>query len=308
MTKRFVDLSNHNTILSIAAIPSSNLSGVILKATEGTTYQDTQMPVLYDGLSGKIPIGFYHFLTSTSEPKTQAINFWNQIKDKDFQIIPVLDVERKESAPLEHLSEPYAREFIQTFREISGQGVIIYSNRCYIEEYFSLEFRQNNYWWVADYSANEPPTVIGCKVVAWQYTEDDRSYAFTLGNLDVNILLDEENFFIDNQIPYSESTIEYDNSIEILQAELNNQGFKDYNGNILEVDGISGELTLSACPTLSIGAKGNITEWVQCKVECYQDGIFGENTRQAVIEFQENHSLEGDGIVGKNTWRKLLEM
>jgi hypothetical protein len=279
-----------------------------MKATEGTTYQDHQMPIIYDILKSKIPIGFYHFLSVTSEPKTQALNFWNQIKDKEYQIIPVLDVEHNPKAPLEKLSEPYAREFIEAFREISGQDVIIYSNRCYIEEYFSLEFRQNNYWWVADYSANETPQILGCKVVAWQFTEDDRSYSFAISDLDVNELIDEDNFFIENHIPYDEPPDEYSTSIEELQTELNRQGFTDYNGNSLEVDGICGELTLSACPTLSLGAKGGLTEWVQTNINCYPDGIFGENTRQAIIQFQENNSLNGDGIVGKNTWRKLLGM
>jgi peptidoglycan hydrolase-like protein with peptidoglycan-binding domain len=36
------------------------------------------------------------------------------------------------------------------------------------------------------------------------------------------------------------------------------------------------------------------------------DGCFGEQTRQAIIVYQEDRSLDGDGIVGKNTWRKLL--
>jgi len=36
------------------------------------------------------------------------------------------------------------------------------------------------------------------------------------------------------------------------------------------------------------------------------DGIFGEKTRAAVIDFQASRGLSGDGIVGQNTWRKLL--
>lgn len=37
------------------------------------------------------------------------------------------------------------------------------------------------------------------------------------------------------------------------------------------------------------------------------DGIFGENTRQAVEKFQENYDLSVDCIVGPNTWAKLNE-
>ena len=91
-----------------------------------------------------------------------------------------------------------------------------------------------------------------------------------------------------------------------LQAELNAQGFRDSSGNKLVVDGIAGSKTLSACPTLKVGARGNITKLMQQKVETTTDGIFGNGTKQAVINYQRSKGLSADGIVGQNTWRKLL--
>jgi hypothetical protein len=303
MCKKFIDISEHNTILSFGAIPESNLAGVIMKATEGTTYIDHAHEIYYDALNGQIPLGFYHYLTSTSSPQTQAQNFWDRIKDKQYQILPVLDVEQDS---LGDNAENYSEQFISEFFKLSGQNMIIYSGRCYIEEHFSNEFKQNNIWWIADYSANEAPTITGCKVVGWQYTEDCRSYAFTLGNLDVSILEDEEHFFIDKYCPFSDAPRTTVKDIATLQNELIVQGYTDKNGNELIVDGVAGELTLSACPLLKIGAKGNITKWVQTQLEISADGIFGEVTRQAVITYQENMSLDGDGIVGQATWKKLL--
>ena len=37
------------------------------------------------------------------------------------------------------------------------------------------------------------------------------------------------------------------------------------------------------------------------------DGIFGEVTKQAVIDYQRSRGLIADGIVGCNTWRSLQE-
>lgn len=311
MSKKFIDISEHNTILSFQRLLTANLSGVILKATEGTTYIDNACNILFDGIIGQLPIGFYHYLTSTSEPETQAQNFWNKIKDKSFQIIPMLDVEQKS---LCDIAEKYSTRFMEEFFKLSGFKMAIYSSRCYIEDNFSKSFKENNLWWVADYSANDTPHIEGCKIIAWQYTEDCRSYDFNNGELDCNILVDEDSFFIEEiKIPYSDETslvTEYD-SIIILQKELNNQCRTDYNWNELNEDGLVGELTLSACPTLSIGANGNITAWVQNKLsmeKCQVDGYFGVNTKQAVIEFQSNKLLNGDGIVGKKTWSKLLGM
>ena len=94
--------------------------------------------------------------------------------------------------------------------------------------------------------------------------------------------------------------------VRSLQAELNAQGFRDSNGNKLVVDGIAGSKTLSACPTLRIGARGNITKLMQQKIGVAADGIFGNGTKQAVINYQKSKGLVADGIVGRNTWRKLL--
>ena len=92
-----------------------------------------------------------------------------------------------------------------------------------------------------------------------------------------------------------------DDWVRRLQQECNNQGFSNQ-----KVDGIAGVNTLNGCPTLRQGARGNITKLLQEKLGVAADGIFGGNTRAAVIGFQNTHGLSADGIVGKNTWRKLL--
>lgn len=37
------------------------------------------------------------------------------------------------------------------------------------------------------------------------------------------------------------------------------------------------------------------------------DGIFGTNTKEAVIKYQSSRGLRSDGIVGCNTWSSLQE-
>ena len=92
-----------------------------------------------------------------------------------------------------------------------------------------------------------------------------------------------------------------DDWIRRLQQECNAQGFSNQ-----KVDGVAGSKTLAGCPTLKKGASGNITKLLQERLGVTADGIFGGNTRAAVIGFQNTHGLSADGIVGKNTWRKLL--
>ena len=91
-----------------------------------------------------------------------------------------------------------------------------------------------------------------------------------------------------------------------LQRELTTQGFRDYNGAKLVIDGIAGPRTLQACPLVRRGAQGGITKLIQEKVGTRADGIFGYNTETAVKNYQSARGLSADGIVGKNTWTRLL--
>lgn len=100
-----------------------------------------------------------------------------------------------------------------------------------------------------------------------------------------------------------------DDWVARLQTECNKQGFSNQ-----KVDGIPGSNTLKGCPTLKRGAKGNITKLLQEKLVKLGystngvDGIFGSGTYSAVREFQKTRGLSADGIVGQNTWRKLLNL
>lgn len=97
--------------------------------------------------------------------------------------------------------------------------------------------------------------------------------------------------------------------IRDLQTECNKQGFSKQ-----AVDGIAGPNTLAGCPTLRKGAKGNITKIMQQRLvalgysvgKCGADGSFGSGTLSGVKAFQKAMGLTVDGVVGPNTWRKLL--
>jgi hypothetical protein len=120
-----------------------------------------------------------------------------------------------------------------------------------------------------------------------------------------------------------------------LQNKLNRLGFKGKNGLKLSedgiigtesifaikacqsalglsVDGIAGANTLSAInsvlskPLLKVGSMGIVVRFLQSKLGIVVDGIFGNVTRNSVINYQSRNGLIRDGIVGNMTWNKLI--
>ena len=79
------------------------------------------------------------------------------------------------------------------------------------------------------------------------------------------------------------------------------------------VDGIAGKETLSKCPTLKQGSKGEIVKLLQQRlgdfyhigVTCGYDGVFGQGTTNAVAEFQKQKGLSIDGVFGQNSWKAI---
>ena len=73
------------------------------------------------------------------------------------------------------------------------------------------------------------------------------------------------------------------------------------------------ERNLNNYPTLRLNSSGNFVSILQYLLNSYGydlvvDGQFGTRTQNAVINFQRNNNLTQDGIVGRNTWNKLLNI
>ncbi|MDO5498361.1 MAG: peptidoglycan-binding protein [Propionibacteriaceae bacterium] len=82
----------------------------------------------------------------------------------------------------------------------------------------------------------------------------------------------------------------------------------------LRIDGQAGPVTLgslTASPNLQKGSSGLRVQAAQRLLNANGaglsvDGQFGDNTRRAVINFQNAKRLQGDGIIGPKTWSALF--
>lgn len=107
--------------------------------------------------------------------------------------------------------------------------------------------------------------------------------------------------------PAAKPSVKIDDWVRRLQSECNRQRFSNQ-----AEDGIPGRNTLAGCPTCRRGARGGITALLQERLNSLGfncgsvDGKFGDKTYNAVRTFQKSRGLSDDGVVGQNTWRKLL--
>lgn len=309
-----IDIANCDGVIDFKKVKESGIEAIIIKATEGVNFKDSNLETNYKGAKAQgFNLGFYHFMSEKTDPKEQANDFWNAIKDKEFNIFPVMDIETNNmNRSCKEISDRCI-EFLEEFKKLSGYDCIIYTGGYFGRD--NLDDRVKKYkGWIAHYNVPKPMDT-GFKVVGHQYSETGK-----VDGINTNVDLDNftEDIFINSAKKVATKEVVekelYQLSIQgqevaALQRELN----KQFNAGLKE-DGLFGLDTLKACVTVKEGARGNITWLIQQRLlnRGYTslrasgiDGVFGEGTKQAVMNLQKNKGLNVDGIVGKETWKAL---
>lgn len=314
-----IDISMHNGTIDFNKFKENGFDVVIIKATEGVNFIDPNLNKLYEGASKVATnIGFYHFMSEKTSPSQQAIDFWNAIKDKKFNVLPCLDIETNEYKRSGKEVSNRCVEFLEKFEQISGYRCMIYTGGFFGRDI--LDDRVKKYkGWIAHYNVSKPMQT-GFQVVGHQFTETGTALGVK-GKVDLNTFTDEVLIKKDSKIgPLDKSPRKTPkklweqsitgNEVKALQRELN----KQFNSGLV-IDGYFGESTLKACVTVKQGSKGHLTKIIQERLinkgyisllkQGGADGIFGESTVTAIKTLQRNKKLVVDGIVGTNTWKAL---
>lgn len=309
-----------------------------IKASEGTTYQSPLLEQQYNNASKRLNVGFYHFLVGTSLPETQAENFYNQIKDKRNDLIPVLDVEKNFNGLMD-----YILRFIDKFKELSYMPIIIYTYTGFMD---NLDSRLSKYpCWVANYNGGvKPPRsdIWGDNYIGHQYSGNGRIKGID-GDVDLNnftdsilvgfrsmplilpVVVDEQcsseikeckDFVGENcgKLQYMLNAVGYILVCDSDFGQFTYNAVTDYQTKKgLIVDGKAGTNTFNYLEndikqvTCGINyVTPQATRLIQFLLGIKIDGIYGVQTESAVKNYQSQNSLLADGIVGKNTWGKML--
>ncbi|MDR3597434.1 GH25 family lysozyme [Clostridium sp.] len=180
-----IDVSNNEGEINFSEVASDGVEYVYVKATEGATFKDSTMEVFYnDCKSNGLKVGAYHFLVGTSTPEAQAQNFYEKIKNSEWDLVPMMDVETN----FDELSN-YVKRFIATFNKLSPLTLGIYSYTSFISYLAGAEaIIKDMPFWEANYN-NDPWNLSSnffTNRVGHQYTETG-SISGINSNCDVNI-------------------------------------------------------------------------------------------------------------------------
>lgn len=178
-----IDISKHNGNIDFDKVKSSGIDTIIMKATEGGSYIDPMLEENYKQALGKgFNIGFYHFLYELSDPKRQANWFWQNIKDKEFNVIPVLDAERNNNNKFN--KETYTKfclDFLEEFKGLSGIDCILYTYTSFANSLMDNRLKPYKLWEANYYTNNGQrhnrkglTNIWGKDIVGHQYTSTGR--------------------------------------------------------------------------------------------------------------------------------------
>ena len=318
-----IDVYSGDGNINFNKVKDQGIDIVILKATEGVNFIDSAFNSNYTKARNVgLKIGVYHFMSERTDPVQQARDFWNCIKDKKIDLIPILDIETNKKGRSKAAITDRCLEFLKEFKALSGYDAVIYTYTSFARE--NMDSRLSKYkLWIAHYGVNTPGTnPIWNSWVGFQYTDKGRVNGVPgdRGYCDMDEIND--GFLIGKSFkPSKPSSSTSNNSklwereisgeeVKALQHQINVQGY----GNVKE-DGYFGDSTLNACPTVKQGARGQITKLIQQRLlnrgytslnaHGGADGVFGSGTTTAIKNLQRNKGLSVDGIVGKDTWKAL---
>lgn len=181
----FIDISSYQGILNLVAV-SSSIQGVIVKATEGTSYVNPYCDRHYQqAKSANLLRGFYHF-ASSGDPLAEAAFFYRNVMGYLHDGIPVLDWEGNQTVD-------WVNRFVRQFRNLTGIWPWIYANPWRFNQ-GGVEL--NCARWVASYPEVAHPTFAQAaswkcpsadgNVVAWQFCSDGRLSGYN-ANLDCSV-------------------------------------------------------------------------------------------------------------------------
>jgi GH25 family lysozyme M1 (1,4-beta-N-acetylmuramidase) len=266
-------------------------------------------------------VGVYFYATSLSE--AEAINDANRVlgwlsgKTLDFPIAYDLEEASMKSSSRKDLNSKQFNAFADTVRA-KGFIPMLYTGESMFNNYFNKNMITDQLW-IAKYGVNQglnngAPNV-GKTVAIHQYTSAAIPSDFYSAKLDRNQMMISYEELMKKNNTSTNTTVK---PTVPATSYTKKQCVKDIQTLLggLVVDGLCGAKTLAKLPLISKkhNPKHKIVKPLQRYLNALgydcgtADGIAGTKFHNAVVKFQKANGLTADGILGQNSYRKLIGM
>ena len=292
-TYNCIDVSEHNGSIDWIEAKADGVEYALIRCGFGRDYEsqdDKYFDInMQDALDAGVKVGVYFYSYAQSEDAAaseaaQCLRLIDPYRDK--LSLPVFyDVE-------ESNIEDYVEDTIPVFTRIlkdAGYNVGVYATGYWFThclQYVAIDYLWVAYWGNDDGEPHSKPEF--CDI--WQYTSKGSVDGVGSRCVDCDILYNTDMTALiggsDSSDDDKDDDTDEDQGGDIVQVEL----------NVLRKGSTGGQVqTIQALLNGFIGSDLDI------------DGIFGSKTEQAVKDYQDARDLTVDGIVGVQTWTRILK-
>ncbi|MDR3616638.1 MAG: GH25 family lysozyme [Candidatus Obscuribacterales bacterium] len=163
-TSKGIDVSEFDNTIDWTQVQQSGVKFAFIRATDGTTIQDSSFVTNWQGAEqAGIPVGAYHYFSTSSAVQTQIDNFIKETKLVNAGNLPaVLDVE--DPTQFSKLTTAQSVQMIQQWldgvQQATGVQPMLYMSSSFSAEVLGNAPQFNKYQlWVADYTTAAQPVV-----------------------------------------------------------------------------------------------------------------------------------------------------
>lgn len=285
ITYKGVDLSGwQNDLTDGSLLKNGGIDFAILKVTESTNYTNHAFTAHYNMCQKhSIPMGAYVYshAVGTAGGKAEAEFAVKTLNGRKLTLPVYMDIEDEYMLSTGKANIMAAVRAFGAVLKAAGYKVGVYASRSRFGSYIDAEaLRKEGYSiWCAAYNNNGA----GMDCDIWQHTDKGKLAGYS-GNLDFNILYNAALL----KGALTTETAKAAEAVKLVKPELH------------QLKNGSEGTQVESIQTLLINKFG-----ISCG-KSGADGKFGNNTENAVKEFQRRKGLTVDGICGIATWTALL--
>jgi lysozyme len=198
-----IDVSRYQSTIAWEEVKSMRVKNIqlgfaFIKATEGTGLVDPYFKRNWKkAKEAGVVRGAYHFFYPKKDGKSQAQNFFENVKLESGDLPPVLDIERGWNVPVDKLQKE-VQAWLDAMEQAYGVKPIIYTYVTFYEKYLKGKFDDYPLW-IAHYYQPDNPR-ISRPWHFWQHSEEGHVNGI-LAKVDFNVFSGDSSAFRSLLVP-----------------------------------------------------------------------------------------------------------